>query len=722
MDGIKETVQLENGKSSDRISRNTLKSLEELPHSITAILFPEYEDKSTVSEDAPFAKTTKPSDADDGGVDVSKLRNIKLEFDLGKLIGKGGQGEVLEALQINLGRRVALKRILPERDATVSFLKEAFATAQLDHPNIVPIYDLGLLDTETNKKAPALTMKRVVGHSWELLLERDREGDFFQLDLFLQRHLPILIQVINGLSYAHSKNIIHRDLKPAQVMVGDYGEVYLLDWGLAVYLGDYVEPIEPGDINPKAVYTKETAANPAGTPSYMAPEQAVFRGANLGVHTDIYLIGAVLFELVTGKSPHPGVGLMEVLSNAQQNKCHQLPADTPKILKELIERCLATKPENRPESVLEIKAVLMDYLTGASRREESIRIISNLEDKGELKDYQELSEATKKLSQAINLWPDNPDAAPFRDKLLVNFIRVANEEKDFLISKLQAGRLSDLNLAEQMTKETEEAEEKAAEEIPHPPLLTKGRVAMLAVTYLVIVVVLALTNVAARQLLQNEMFSKVSSIATLAANDIRVEDLRLVDQNRDILAPEFQRVLRQISTYRQANDDIRFIYTMRPMPEVGTSTWRILVDADPVDIDHDGDGIISPEEQGNPPGNLYEDGTPEMWAAFGQRITTSGILHDEWGSFISGFAPIIDRNTGEPYAILGVDIKLEDFEERMLAFLIFSVIFGFVLLVLLTATFLAYFSSRKALERVRQLEKEVEKQNQELFGKEIYLG
>ena len=218
-------------------------------------------------------------------------------------IAEGGMGEVWEGVQTSLGRSVAVKTVRPDlldddrrASSIAAFRHEAVVAASLEHPNIVPVHDL---EEPVAGVSPRLVMKRVRGVAWSDLLTADyRELDAGQ---FLTKNLPILADVAQAVAFAHSKGIVHRDLKPAQVMVGEFGEVLLMDWGLSVYVGDGND-LDPSTV--AALARPDSAPNPTGTPALMAPEQTDSSAERIGPWTDVYLLGGILYLLLTGKFPH----------------------------------------------------------------------------------------------------------------------------------------------------------------------------------------------------------------------------------------------------------------------------------------------------------------------------------------------------------------------------------------------------------------------------------
>jgi len=194
-------------------------------------------------------------------------------------LGEGGMGRVLLAEQRSLRREVALKTLKDPAAETVyvdALVREGVVTGHLEHPNITPVHQLGV----DASGRPVLVMKRISGVAWSRLLADPEHQAWGTLgakpDDRLRAHVEILLQVANALALAHSRGVLHRDVKPDNVMIGEFGEVYLVDWGVALEL--------PGDAGPRHL---------VGTPQFLAPEMLDAQ-LPLGPGTDVYLLGATL--------------------------------------------------------------------------------------------------------------------------------------------------------------------------------------------------------------------------------------------------------------------------------------------------------------------------------------------------------------------------------------------------------------------------------------------
>ena len=212
-------------------------------------------------------------------------------YAIGQLLGKGGQGEVWLAHDKRIGRDVALKRLkhgAPSEDDTSRFLREARVQARLDHPAIVPVYDLG----RDELGRPFFTMKRLAGHALDKTLSTTPHAR--------QKLLRAFVDVCRAVDFAHSRGVVHRDLKPANIILGEFGEVYVIDWGVARVIGDVAEVVT-ADID--TLEGSAPAGKALGTPGYMAPEQ--MSDPEVGRAADIYSLGSILFEILANEPLHP---------------------------------------------------------------------------------------------------------------------------------------------------------------------------------------------------------------------------------------------------------------------------------------------------------------------------------------------------------------------------------------------------------------------------------
>ncbi|HEY5948647.1 MAG TPA: serine/threonine-protein kinase [Kofleriaceae bacterium] len=333
-------------------------------------------------------------------------------YQLGELIGHGGMGEVLVAQDQRIGREVAIKRIRahdPSHDAVARFLREARIQARLDHPAIVPVYEMG---TDADGR-PYFTMKRLAGITLAKRLAQNAP---------VQPMLRAFVDVCLAIQLAHTRGVVHRDLKPSNIMLGDYGEVYVLDWGVARVLTDTRRQTGPA----MAVTADEatTAGAILGTPGYMAPEQV--RGEEAGTKADVYALGAILFEILAGEPLHPRgeAALGSTLTSPQQAPARR--ASERAIPPELDGVCfdaLADQPASRP-TARELADRVQAYLDGdrdvERRRALAAQQLSAAREALGSADKDARASAMRRAGRALALDPESTEAASLVSTLLLD--------------------------------------------------------------------------------------------------------------------------------------------------------------------------------------------------------------------------------------------------------------------------------------------------------------
>lgn len=238
-------------------------------------------------------------------VDASESISPPARYVIGRELGSGSIGQVIEAKDQHLGRQVAIKMLLDgeglSRDGIARFLAEAQITAQLEHPSVVPVHEIGIMPGGMPYFSMKLLSGRSLGDIINLLRIGDRDAR--RQYNFIAR-LRLFQRICQGMAYAHDKGVVHRDLKPENILIGKYGEVQIMDWGLAKTLRT---PDMDGGVDiEEMVHTVRQASGMmtfdgsiAGTPAYMSPEQARGEYAAVGPHSDVFALGLVLAELMS---------------------------------------------------------------------------------------------------------------------------------------------------------------------------------------------------------------------------------------------------------------------------------------------------------------------------------------------------------------------------------------------------------------------------------------
>ncbi|MCK4283503.1 MAG: serine/threonine protein kinase, partial [Candidatus Brocadiae bacterium] len=332
------------------------------------------------------------------------------DYEIIEKIGEGGMGVVYRARQKSLDRDVALKTFKRPSDrskeATIRgpFIAEAVVTGHLDHPNIMPVHTL---EGDPDGRS-FYTMKRIVGRSWKETMDL----------MAFEQNLGVLLDVCDAISCAHSKGVIHRDLKPDNVMLGDYGEVIVMDWGLAASV----------EREGKAEDIKKTS-QVGGTPAYLAPEMARDNRDKIGRCSDIYLLGGVLFRIITGLTPHTGKSVLHCMMNAAENVIQETNKSGE--LLDIALKAMATEPEDRHATVAELQQDIRAYMAHA----ESIALADNaralLKEAKETGHYDTYARAVFGFEEALSLWKENASAKEGLGEGRLAYARAAYEGGDF---------------------------------------------------------------------------------------------------------------------------------------------------------------------------------------------------------------------------------------------------------------------------------------------------
>ena len=284
----------------------------------------QFEDARFKDADATLVTAREALQPVEDGADHSGA-NYQGHYRLVKEIARGGMGQIYFGEDPQLKRHVAVKvSSVSEAGEDPRFSKEAEVLAQLAHPNIVPIHNIGV-DAQGR---PFYSMKLVKGRTLQAVLNLIRDGDADAVkDYPRATLLTIFRKVCDAMMFAHSKGILHRDLKPENIMVGEYGEVLVMDWGLAKVLGEQ-ENTNAGSsrMNDTGDYGMTMEGEVMGTPQYMSPEQAMGMVAELDQRSDIYSLGGILYAILTLRPPIDGTTLDEVLTKVKNGSISSMVA------------------------------------------------------------------------------------------------------------------------------------------------------------------------------------------------------------------------------------------------------------------------------------------------------------------------------------------------------------------------------------------------------------
>ncbi len=334
-----------------------------------------------------------PGEKEDPSASQFITRQEPKKYKVGNVLASGGMGKILDVKDLNCRRSVAMKVIKDpgkvKSKHILRFIVEAQITAQLEHPSIVPVYELSV----DGKGNVFYTMKKVNGMTLVEILNNIRAENQEVLDNFsLIRLLSIFCKICEAVAFAHSKGIIHRDLKPENIMVGDFGEVMLMDWGLAKILSnkddiDFIEDESDIDGNDSidSIFSdkkvsssiKTMSGQIMGTPGFMPPEQALGKVNDIDMRSDIYALGGILYNMLTLTAPISGLNLKKIIRDIVEGNIkdpiefnseylfpHCPNKKIPEPLAAVAMKALESSPSERYQTIQDLQKDIENYLNG----------------------------------------------------------------------------------------------------------------------------------------------------------------------------------------------------------------------------------------------------------------------------------------------------------------------------------------------------------------------
>ena len=308
-------------------------------------------------------------------------RIAQSQFTLLRQIGKGGLGTVWLARDEDLKRNVAIKEMAPEKSDSPKhfqrFQREAVITGLLEHPNVVPLYMYGI-NTDTGQPFYAMRFlgKQTLAEKIQEYHARIEAGHAESIDL--HRLLNVFLDVCQAIAYAHSRGVIHRDLKPENVALDSFGQVIVLDWGIAKVISDGELAVQSSlDTSDDSRLTKTLEGEVVGTPLYMAPEQAAGDLDHVDERTDVYGLGAILFSILTGRAPHENSiaaqsdnikGVLKSIAEGEAPSARESNPEVPRDLDEICMRAMSNQRFARHVSAQELATDVERWIAGQNER------------------------------------------------------------------------------------------------------------------------------------------------------------------------------------------------------------------------------------------------------------------------------------------------------------------------------------------------------------------
>jgi len=318
------------------------------------------------------ARDTAPA----GGATAAALVETQSRFDLGREIGRGGMGRVLEANDRQFRRTVAIKEMLQGGglQAKKRFLTEALVTGNLEHPGIPAVYERG----DRADGSSYYAMQLVSGRTLAAALDEARTLEE------RVRLVPAIVKVAETVAYAHDRGVVHRDLKPENVLLGRHGQVFLLDWGIAKVRGLTASAANNETDGALTDGAKTQVGSVMGSPMYMAPEQARGDTEAIDERTDVFALGTMLYHVLTGRAPYQAKTVMALAAQAVEAKppaVTELVSGVNPVLAAICAKAMQREPSERHRSALELAAALESFQSQGVRNTPS-RLLSGVQNVG----------------------------------------------------------------------------------------------------------------------------------------------------------------------------------------------------------------------------------------------------------------------------------------------------------------------------------------------------
>ena len=408
------------------------------------------------------------------------------EVEVKTKIGQGGMGIVFLGHQEILERNVAIKRLKKQNNRLAeALIHEAKITGNLEHPNIIPIHSVNILENEE----PEVIMKYIQGTAFHEKISSS------PTDQEIRENLQVLLQICHPLEFAHAQGIIHRDIKPENIMLGSFGEVYLLDWGLAFNIND----------------SKKENSGLVGTPAYMAPEMLNGDPSALSCATDVYLLGASLHHVLVGTPRHSGKTIQEALANVRRSKPYLYPKGIISLIGAIANKACSPQVHLRHQTVLEFRnelSVILNRWEALKLMEVGENLLSDLQNLKESENIDQLrahalyNQSRFAFEQSLKLFQENREAQQGINRTIIAMTHVMlklghfNYAQNLLYeSSIQDPALQNeirAALAEEVEREIEHRhiEEEAKH---HDPKTSKSFREVLALSLLILTSIFALS-------------------------------------------------------------------------------------------------------------------------------------------------------------------------------------------------------------------------------------